>query len=138
MRHIRFILRDTKPGAEMRAEFKTFREEQMAKLDKLPRNKRNPVEAWPADLLFFFRVLFLLRGLCARLDVRIKYLPVLAPYAKWALLMQHPQPMHAVAVLPVPARDATVLEMRVRKLLRELYADNQFIGIQVAAYLRGG
>jgi hypothetical protein len=29
---------------------------------------RNPVEAWPAELLFFFRVTLLLRGLCSKLE----------------------------------------------------------------------
>ena len=47
---------------------------------------RRTVEAWPPELLFFFRVLFLLRALCCGLNVRVPYLRVLAPYARLALL----------------------------------------------------
>lgn len=38
----------------------------------------------PGDLLFFLRVLELLRGLATRLDVRQQYMELMAPYAKQA------------------------------------------------------
>lgn len=62
----------TAPPAESRKKFRAFREEKWKKRQMLPRSQRNPVEAWPADLLFFFRVTLLLRGLCAALEVRLR------------------------------------------------------------------
>ena len=44
-----------------------WRTEQRAKRAKLEPSLRNPVDAWPGDLVFFFRVIFLLRGLCSAL-----------------------------------------------------------------------
>jgi len=35
---------------------------------------RNPVNAYPAELIFFGRVASMLRGLCSRLEVRYPYL----------------------------------------------------------------
>jgi len=39
---------------------------------------RNPVDAWPAELIFFGRVTNMLRGLCSRLEVRYPYLETMA------------------------------------------------------------
>ncbi len=97
MRGMRFVLRDTAPAAEMRADFARF----VAEQDTLRREsegtgrRRNPVEAWPSELLFFFRAILLLRGLGASLDARLPYLATLAPSARITLLQQHPRPTHA-------------------------------------------
>ncbi len=72
---------------------------QWEKRARLPPSQRNPVEAFPGDIVFFFRVATLLRGLCAILSVRIKYMDVFAPYAKLALVSSIPNDMHARAVV---------------------------------------
>lgn len=95
MKNIRFVLRDTAPGAEMRRDLKKFREDIWQKRQSLPRSQRNPVEAWPPELLFFFRVTLLLRGLCAVLGVRLRYSLVLAPYAQLALIRAYDRAEHA-------------------------------------------
>jgi predicted unusual protein kinase regulating ubiquinone biosynthesis (AarF/ABC1/UbiB family) len=101
MKNIRFILRDTAPGKEMRTQFKKFREDVWQKRQQLPKSERNPVEAYPAELLFFFRVTLLLRGLCAVLEVRVRYSTLLAPYAKLALIRRFTSAEQAAtAVLP--------------------------------------
>eukprot|EP00038_Savillea_parva_P001494 m.104335 g.104335 ORF g.104335 m.104335 type:complete len:1732 (-) comp10523_c0_seq1:284-5479(-) len=143
MNNIRFILRDTAPPAESRRKFRAFREEKWKKRQMLPRSQRNPVEAWPADLLFFFRVTLLLRGLCAALEVRLRYMSVLKPYAHMALLRAYPLTDHAVVAIPPPApgigRSAkrSRLESRIREALHILYAQDEFVGVQVAAYHKG-
>jgi len=63
----RFTLRDTAPPKEMRAQTKEFIEERRAQNGG--QRPRNPVDAWPGELVFFFRVVMLLRGLCSRLEV---------------------------------------------------------------------
>jgi hypothetical protein len=60
---------------DSKARMEALKEEQgIQKGQKL----RNPVEAWPAELVFFGRVTNLLRGLCSRLDVRYPYLHTMA------------------------------------------------------------
>eukprot|EP00049_Salpingoeca_infusionum_P025915 m.22581 g.22581 ORF g.22581 m.22581 type:complete len:1649 (+) comp8401_c0_seq2:477-5423(+) len=98
MKNIRFLLRDTAPGSEMRKDFKKFQEEQWQKRQEMPQSQRNPVEAWPPELLFFLRVTLLLRGLCAVLDVRLKYTSVLAPYAQLAIIRSYDASEHAKVV----------------------------------------
>lgn len=142
MKNIRFILRDTAPGAEMRKQFKKFREDVWQKRQQLPKSKRNPVEAYPAELLFFFRVTLLLRGLCAVLGVRVKYSSLLAPYAKLALLRHHPKQTHAVDAVPLRAYPSgAALNPRVQDAvlacLRKLHAQGLATGVQVAVYHKG-
>jgi len=44
--------------------------------------RRNPVDAWPAELIFFGRAMNMLRGLCSRLEVRYLYFETMAVAAK--------------------------------------------------------
>mmetsp|Transcript_39791 Transcript_39791/g.106135 ORF Transcript_39791/g.106135 Transcript_39791/m.106135 type:complete len:751 (+) Transcript_39791:75-2327(+) len=46
---------------------------------------RSPIDAWPDSFIFFDRVLGLLRGLTAALNVTQSYLDVMVPYARRAL-----------------------------------------------------
>jgi hypothetical protein len=95
MRGLRFVFRDTAPAAEMRADFNRFRVEQESKLRASPGRRRNPVEAWPSELLFFFRAILLLRGLGASLGARLPYLATISPTARLAILQQYPRELHA-------------------------------------------
>ena len=63
MKNFRFVLRDTAPSEESRTLSREFREESWKRKQQLPASQRNPVEAWPPDLLFFFRVTLLLKGM---------------------------------------------------------------------------
>ena len=47
--------------------------------------QRSPIDAWPDAFIFFDRVLGLLRGLTATLDVSVSYLAVMTPFARAAL-----------------------------------------------------
>lgn len=54
---------------------------------------RSPIDAWPDAFIFFERVLGLLRGLTASLDVSQSYFDVMTPYARLALA-QHYERAH--------------------------------------------
>lgn len=59
-------------------------------LDNISLQKsRSPIDAWPDSFIFFDRVLGLLRGLTAALDVSQSYLEVMTPYARKALQDHH-------------------------------------------------
>merc|ERR1711977_675781 len=60
---------------EMAKERKAREEEQKAK--NAPQVKK-PLDAWPAELVFFGRVTGLLKGLCSNLDLEFPYLEVMA------------------------------------------------------------
>jgi aarF domain-containing kinase len=142
MKNIRFVLRDTAPGDEMRKQFTKFREDVWQKRQQLSRSQRNPVEAYPAELLFFFRVTLLLRGLCAVLRVRVRYSALLAPYAHLALLRSHPPGIHvkdAVVPRPLPYGAAALpaAQTAVTEALKALFRLGLCTGVQVAVYYRG-
>ena len=46
---------------------------------------RNPVDAWPPELIFFTRVTAMLKGLCSRLEVQYPYLACMADAASETL-----------------------------------------------------
>ena len=46
---------------------------------------RNPVDAWPSELIFFGRVTNMLRGMCSRLEVSYPYLGTMARAATQTL-----------------------------------------------------
>lgn len=43
---------------------------------------------FPESLIFLFRVLGLIRGLCAQLDVEVNYIEIMAKYARYALIKE--------------------------------------------------
>ena len=53
--------------------------------------RKNPVDAWPGSIMFFFRTTGLLRGLCSALDVEQPYLAIMAEAAARALRARYPQ-----------------------------------------------
>ncbi|ORY44161.1 hypothetical protein BCR33DRAFT_785387 [Rhizoclosmatium globosum] len=114
MEIVQFIFRSTTTRAEAKAEVeqRRIKREEDAKQKKLnakaetvkkPKSKiKNASDAFPGVLVFFTRVLFLLRGLSTSLDVNLDYLGVMAPFAlnfleretraqKFGLLRNQPQ-----------------------------------------------
>ncbi|KAJ3063628.1 hypothetical protein HDU99_004761, partial [Rhizoclosmatium hyalinum] len=93
MEIVQFIFRSTTTRAEAKAEVeqRRIKREEDAKQKKLnakaetvkkPKSKiKNASDAFPGVLVFFTRVLFLLRGLSTSLDVNLDYLGVMAPFA---------------------------------------------------------
>jgi hypothetical protein len=63
----RFLMRDTAPPDEAKASYNTFKK---VIIKRRAAGKRNPVDAYPGDLLFFMRVTQLLHGLGSLLHVK--------------------------------------------------------------------
>lgn len=136
MEAIRFAFRDTAPPKEMRKALQSYNEEKMKALKKAPKATRNPIDAWPGELLFFFRVTLLLRALCSTLHVRMPYMEILAPYAKMAMIEKYDTSMHAVSVI-YPSVCLSSLETKMRNLLTKLYSEKAFVGLQVCVIKDG-
>ena len=68
-------------------------------MNAVPRSQRNPVEAFPQDLIFFFRVILFLRGLCSLLSVRVRYVDAFTPYARLAMVRSVPVKDHTKTVV---------------------------------------
>jgi aarF domain-containing kinase len=111
--------------------------------------RKNPVDAWPGSLMFFFRTTGLLRGLCSTLDVQQKYLSIMADKAERALKQRFPE----VVASPPPLlyashSDNTVsavgakhinaaLETALCEVLEDLHSSGALVGAQVCVYHQG-
>jgi len=97
---------------------------------------RSAIDAWPDAFIFFDRVLQLLRGLTAKLQVTSSYLEVMTPFASKALfeaerakgLVEPAATAHAVR-----GKDATDGE-QVLKLVQDLLKSGEMLGCQVPAF----
>ncbi|KAL1508477.1 hypothetical protein AB1Y20_004578 [Prymnesium parvum] len=138
----RFFLRDTggREGARHeRTEFFALRKSQRAS-DKRAQRPTRKLAAIPPSLIFFWRVVELLRGLCASLDVKVPYMEILASRAKIALASLVPPPQRALAIAPPPAElaGAGPLHLRLAALLAQLCDEGAVgAGVQVCV-MRGG
>jgi len=90
LNEFRFVFRETTGGAESRAATMAHLQKARDKWEALPRSERNPVEAFPSELMLFFRTVFLLRGLCTSLNVRVKYLRIMGAWARRSMLERYP------------------------------------------------
>lgn len=108
-------------------------------LAKALRHKtRNPVDAYPADFLFFFRVVLLLRGLFSSLKVRLSYLDVMAPYARLALLQRYPVHLHAARpIYAMGDAPETRIQRVLERVVTRLYDQGEVLGIQVSVVRNG-
>ena len=131
MQALRFTLRETGPPKEMRRDTKEFRAEIKKKSGGA--KLRNPVDAWPGELVFFFRVIMLLRGLCSRLEVRMPYMEILATHARRAVVNSVPATLHATTY--TSGGCGTPVENAVRQLLLRCHGEVQ--GIQISVYHHG-
>ncbi|KAG0515989.1 hypothetical protein BDA96_10G324900 [Sorghum bicolor] len=106
------------------------------KLNKKEVQRFNPVDAFPGDAIIFMRVLNLLRGLSASLNVRIVYLDIMRPFAESTLLgsLTHGQIPNSQWIFDSPANSD--VESKLRNYLLELGSD-KILGIQVCAYKDG-
>ncbi|GJN39271.1 hypothetical protein PR202_gb28378 [Eleusine coracana subsp. coracana] len=94
------------------------------------------VDAFPGDAIIFMRVLNLLRGLSASLNVRIVYLDIMRPFAESTLqgsmVHGHIPNNHWIYDSPVNSD----VESKLRNYLLELGSD-KILGIQICAYKDG-
>ncbi|KAM3193008.1 hypothetical protein ACQJBY_069905 [Aegilops geniculata] len=106
------------------------------KLNKKEVKHFNPVDAFPGDAIIFMRVLNLLRGLSASLNVRIVYLDIMRPFAESTLLgnMAHGPSTNGEWIYDSPVNSE--VESKLRSLLLEMGSD-KILGLQVCAYKDG-
>ncbi|KAG8074742.1 hypothetical protein GUJ93_ZPchr0006g42824 [Zizania palustris] len=106
------------------------------KLNKKEVQRFNPVDAFPGDAIIFMRVLNLLRGLSASLNVRIVYLDIMRPFAESTMLgnMMHGPTTNSQWIYDSPVNSE--VESKLHHLLLELGSD-KILGIQVCAYKDG-
>eukprot|EP00741_Cyanophora_paradoxa_P009010 tig00001428_g8723.t1 len=136
MRIMRFWMRRSATRDEEVAEIRKYKAERDEIIEKDPAVKRMPVDAFPAELIFVFRVFQLLRGLSTALGVRSSYIYAFAPYAKRALLETVPPEARAKTIV-WPSPSPGPLDAKVRALLEELYKTKKVTGIQVYAWKDG-
>ena len=126
---------------KQRAKERKEKEEAMRKDQGLKKGQklRNPVDAWPSELIFFSRVSAMLRGLCSRLEVRYPYLACMAEAASETLRESIPKHEHASGT--VYQSPDTAITTNLHKLLCELAVElveeYHAIGMQVCVIHKG-
>jgi aarF domain-containing kinase len=135
----RFFLRDTSSRAQAQKDTKTFFDKRIAEArqDRAAGRERRKLESIPPSLIFFWRVIGLIRGLCAQMEVKVPYMELLASRARIALAAQTPAPMRALTLAPpavyLPA--ATPLHRRLGVLLAQLCEEAAVAaGVQVCVH----
>ncbi|ERN12506.1 uncharacterized protein LOC18440724 isoform X2 [Amborella trichopoda] len=139
------FFRTSTPATEAIENMKSLAKERTEKMkviqEKMKTEKKksktlNPVDAFPGDAVIFTRVLNLLRGLSAMLNVRIAYLDIMRPFAETTLLGTPGigSEMNRPWIFETPA--LSDVEVKLRKLLHE-FGSNKILGIQVCAYKDG-
>ena len=99
---------------------------------------RSPIDAWPDSFIFFDRVLGLLRGLTASLDVSTSYLKIMTPYARKTLneydgrIASRPGSSICKDVAGVD-----LLDGKIASLLQKLIDSGDILGTQVAVISNG-
>ncbi|XP_062229733.1 uncharacterized protein LOC133927332 [Phragmites australis] len=110
--------------------------QEKTKWNKKEVQRFNPVDAFPGDAIIFMRVLNLLRGLSASLNVKIVYLDIMRPFAESTLLgsLMRGHIPNSQWIYDSPANSD--VESKLRNYLLELGSD-KILGIQVCAYKDG-
>lgn len=148
-----FFFRRAAPASESREETRAHFEERAKRRAQIAEQahkeeeegsslKRNPVDAFPGELVFFIRVLNLLRGLSSILGARVAYLEVMRPYAEAILSRSHVtapgralQPGGSGWLHDTPV--VSEVDRKLRALLLRLGQQGKVLGIQVCAYKDG-
>eukprot|EP00899_Mesostigma_viride_P006637 jgi/Mesvir1/15975/Mv08284-RA.1 len=139
MEVVRFFFRGTAMDASQRAAMKSRRKKFKEMRERSL--QRNPVDAFPGSIVFFMRVLNLLRGLTTHLGGSVNYLEVMRPYAEATLLSPSmsltPGVSAPLLIWDSPSRGA--LEDSLRRRLQELALIKPalFMGLQVCVYKDG-
>ena len=99
---------------------------------------RNPVDAWPPELIFFTRVTAMLKGLCSSLEVRYPYLECMAEAASETLRQSIPEHERAVDFIhPSVDHIDTNLQTRIREVAKQLLDEDQAVGLQLCVISHG-
>ncbi|OIW03049.1 hypothetical protein TanjilG_20977 [Lupinus angustifolius] len=106
-------------------------------LDQKEMKRFNPVDAFPGDIVIFGRVLNLLRGLSATMNVHIVYMDIMKPFAESVLsgYINKGPSVNDRWIFDSPVHSD--VEAKLRQLLIELGKNDKVLGIQVCAYKDG-
>ncbi|GJP49801.1 hypothetical protein CLOM_g8969 [Closterium sp. NIES-68] len=146
-----FFFRRAAPAPEAKVEVARMREQFKSRAKQLEEQakaggddaavRRNPVDAFPGELMFFSRVLALLRGISATLDVHLSYIDIMRPFAEAVLCADNligpqrllsPSPEWVRGVCAPPS-----LHRKLCALLADLLQHGRLVGVQVCAYMGG-
>lgn len=100
---------------------------------------RSPIDAWPDSFIFFDRVLGLLRGLTASLDVSTSYLKIMTPYAR-KTLKDYESSKRIPRPGPILSKDVAgvdLLDGKIASLLQKLIDSGDILGTQVSVISNG-
>ncbi|XP_021714934.1 uncharacterized protein LOC110682895 isoform X2 [Chenopodium quinoa] len=100
------------------------------KLDDKEAKRFSPVDAFPGDIVIFARVLNLLRGLSATMEVRIVYFDIMRPFAESVLggIINMGPATNTQWLCDTPVHSD--VEGKLRKLLIDLGNAGKILGIQ--------
>ncbi|XP_056697780.1 uncharacterized protein [Spinacia oleracea] len=140
------FFRNSTPASEAAETLKKFSEEREKKLKALQEKMQlgekeakrfSPVDAFPGDIVIFTRVLNLLRGLSATMDVRIVYFDIMRPFAESALggIINMGPATNTQWLCDTPVHSD--VEGKLRKLLIDLGNSGKILGVQICAYKDG-
>uniref|UniRef100_A0A803N1B0 ABC1 atypical kinase-like domain-containing protein n=1 Tax=Chenopodium quinoa TaxID=63459 RepID=A0A803N1B0_CHEQI len=140
------FFRNSTPASEAAETLKNFSEErakkmkalqEKMKLDDKEAKRFSPVDAFPGDIVIFARVLNLLRGLSATMEVRIVYFDIMRPFAESVLggIINMGPATNTQWLCDTPVHSD--VEGKLRKLLIDLGNAGKILGIQVCAYKDG-
>lgn len=119
---------------------KNWRQERMKQYktkQKANPRTRSPVDAWPGELVFFTRVIGLLKGLCSTLEVPYPYLKSTATVAKETLLGLYTETDCAQTLFYPESAASSTLQDEIKSTLKETDSKGELLGIQVAAIHNG-
>jgi len=101
---------------------------------------RNPVEAWPSELVFFGRVTAMLKGMCSHLNIRHPYLKTMAGAACKTLIESVPEEERAKFLIHPSANEiSSPLQKKLIKLIERLHDGNSYdeVGFQLCVMHKG-
>eukprot|EP00929_Paragymnodinium_shiwhaense_P105684 TRINITY_DN7073_c0_g1_i1.p1 TRINITY_DN7073_c0_g1~~TRINITY_DN7073_c0_g1_i1.p1 ORF type:complete len:1332 (+),score=371.39 TRINITY_DN7073_c0_g1_i1:147-4142(+) len=138
---MRFILRDSSATdmkdvmrQRMEVDEKKFHHDKQMK-------RKDPMEVFSGEILFFFRTVDCLQGLCASLGAQLPFLSILASHARHALspmqasgppLTPHDFLPQAASSSDSPVVKASPLQSKLAMLLREYQRNGMLLGAQVS------
>jgi hypothetical protein len=139
--NIKYMFRDAAPSSEARAE---FQERQKAKGEKEKEKEgegkdgKRHMEAWPTEIMWLSRASELLQGCCSLLEVRHPFMHTMAAAARLGLTDRVPEAARlrpeeplASPIQPRPGQQLSPLELKLRRIVRDLYAKDAFLGLQI-------
>eukprot|EP00842_Homolaphlyctis_polyrhiza_P004564 jgi/Hompol1/5108/HPOL_004167-RA len=141
MEAIQFLFRDTTTMADAKRESQLrIEKEQKEQQKRIKANAPAPkrlIDAFPGVLIFFGRVITLLRGLCMNSDSRQSYLQIMTPFAEFYLLRTVRSPEKRVGHLPLLSLPPDSLDFLIRSKMYDLIDRFEMLGAQVVVYHHG-